>query len=203
MSKEELNLKERILEQSKMMLLEQGFKSLSMRKIARETGVTATSIYLHFESKDHLLHTLMEQSIEHLSRSLEEAADGTNQPVDKIECIVRAYVQFAFDHPMEYQVSYLVRTEEMARYPKEKFRKARRGYELLATVIEHGVKQGDLEVDNPLIAAYSIWAQLHGITTVVMNNRLDTRIQTKEFINSSIDHILQGFLLRTSVSEFK
>ncbi len=203
MSKLEQNLKKRILEQSKLMLLEQGFKALSMRKIARESGVTATSIYLHFESKDHLLHTLMEQSIEHLSLSLEEAAAEVDSPVDKIDRIVRAYVQFASEHPMEYQVIYLVRTEEMARYPKEKFRKARRGYELLATVIQEGVKQGDLEVDDPLIAAYSIWAQLHGITTVVMNNRLDKRIHTQEFINSSIDHILQGFLLRTAVSEFK
>jgi AcrR family transcriptional regulator len=203
MSKEELNLKERILEQSKLMLLEQGFKSLSMRKIAKEAGVTATSIYLHFESKDHLLHSLMEQSIEHLSQSLEDAAAEVELPVDKIDRIVRAYVQFAFDHPMEYQVIYLVRTEEMARYPKEKFRKARRGYELLATVIEEGVQLGELHVENPLIAAYSIWAQLHGITTVVMNNRLDKRIETQEFINSSIDHILQGFLLRTAVHEIK
>ena len=197
------NLRERILDTSKAMLLESGFKGLSMRKIAKETGVTATSIYLHFENKDHLLHTLMEQSIEHLSRSLEKAAENITGAVDRIEAIVKGYISFAQKNPMEYQIIYLVRTEEMARYPKEKFRKTRRLYELLSKSIEQGVEDGALDVPNPLISAYSIWAQLHGIISVVMNNRLDKRIDENEFLNSSIDQIIHGFLLRTAVNDFK
>ncbi len=203
MTKLDNNLRDRILEKSKAMLLENGFKGLSMRKIAKETGVTATSIYLHFDNKDHLLHALMEQAIEHLSKSIEKAALGLTDAVEIIEAIIRSYIHFALKHPMEYQVIYLVKTEEMARYPKEKFRKARRGYELLSKAIQQGVDKGELEVENPLISAYSIWAQLHGIISVVMNNRLDKRIDTQEFLNSSIEHILHGFLLRTAVNDFK
>ena len=200
MTKPDNNLRERILEASRAMLLSDGYKSLSMRKIAKDTGVSATSIYLHFENKDHLLHTLMEQAIEKLSDSLESALVDTGDPADRIEAIIRGYVRFAMDNQMEYQVIYLVRTEEMARYPKEKFRKVRKPFELLAKAISEGVEIGLLVDDHPLITAYSIWGQLHGIVSVVMNNRLDNRIKRDEFIESSIEHILHGFLLRASVN---
>ena len=195
-------LKSRILSASRNMLFEEGFKSLSMRKIANEIGVSATSIYLYFKNKDHLLHTLMEESIETLSVSLEQAANSETSPAGKIEAVIKAYVHFALENPSEYQIIYLVKTDDMARYPKEKFRKARRGYDLLANAIEEGVLSGELQVRDSLIAAYSIWAQLHGIISVVMNNRLDKRIDQDSFIESSIEQIVHGFLVRSMVNNF-
>ena len=67
----------------------------------------------------------------------------------------------------------------MGRYPKEKFRKARRGYALLESVIQEGINEGLMSLDQPLIS-YSIWAQLHGIIDVVLNKRLD--IEQSKFI---------------------
>lgn len=195
-------LKQKILDASRKMLINEGFKGLSMRKIAKEIGVSATSIYLHFENKDHLLHVLMEESIENLSVALEQAAQNCVDARDKIEAVIKAYAQFALQNPSKYQIIYLVKTDEMARYPKEKFRKVRRGYDLLSSAIEEGVLQGDLEVENPLVAAYSIWAQLHGVISVIMNNRLDTRIDKEIFIESSIEHILHGFLIRSTVNNY-
>jgi hypothetical protein len=88
----------------------------------------------------------------------------------------------------------------MSRYPKEKFRRARRCYELLVKVIEQGVQQELMEEDDPLTAAYSIWGQLHGVISVVLNKRLDSRIDKTNFIEKSIQHIIEGFLIRTQVS---
>lgn len=195
---EEVPLRDQILTISRHMLFEDGYRSLSMRKIAKKAGVTATSIYLYFENKDHLLHTLIEESVEDLSQFIEAEALEINGSLERFESIIKRYVKFGIEHPEKYEIIYQVRPDIMARYPKEKFRKARRCYELLVKTIEESVDKGLMEVDDPVIAAYSIWAQLHGIVSVVLNKRLDSRINQQQFIEESTEHVVQGFLVRTT-----
>lgn len=200
MSEEEKSLREKILDTSRQFLFTEGYNSLSMRKIANEVGASATSIYLYFENKDHLVHTLIEESVEELSVAIEQSAGRKHASIDKFEAIIRGYVNFALSNPEKYQVIYMALSGEMTRYPKEKFRKARRGYALLESVILKGIEEGLMELDEPKIAAYSIWAQLHGVISVVLNQRLDSRIDKEKFIEESIEHIVQGFLVRITTS---
>jgi AcrR family transcriptional regulator len=193
-------LRDEILEISRSMLFKDGYKSLSMRKIAKKAGVTATSIYLYFENKDHLLHTLIEESVEDLSRYIEGKALPVGNSIDRFKAIIRGYVEFGLKFPEKYEIIYKVKSDSMARYPKEKFRKARRAYELLVKTIEESVENGQMDVEKPLIAAYSIWAQLHGVVSVISNGRLDSRINKEQFIEYSIEHIIQGFLVRAAVT---
>lgn len=197
---EENPLRDQILEISRSMLFNEGYKSLSMRKIAKKAGVSATSIYLYFENKDHLLHTLIEESVEDLSRFIEKKALPVGSCIDRFKAIIRAYAEFGITYPEKYEMIYKVRSDSMARYPKEKFRKARRAYELLVKTIEESVEKNQMDVDDPLVAAYSIWAQMHGIVSVVLNGRLDSRINREQFIDDSIEHVIQGFLIRAAVT---
>ncbi|MFP8487716.1 TetR/AcrR family transcriptional regulator [Gracilimonas sp. Q87] len=197
---EENPLRDQILDISRSMLFKDGYKSLSMRKIAKRAGVSATSIYLYFENKDHLLHTLIEESVEDLSRYIEDKALPSGSCIDRFKTIINGYVEFGLKFPEKYEIIYKVGPNSMARYPKEKFRKARRAYELLVKTIEESVEKGQMDVDEPLVAAYSIWAQLHGIVSVVLNGRLDSRINKEKFIEDSIEHVIQGFLVRAAVT---
>lgn len=197
---EENPLRDQILQISRHLLFEEGYKSLSMRKIAKKADVSATSIYLYFENKDHLLHTLIEESVEDLSQHIEAQALHKTDSIERFKAIINGYVEFAMQYPEKYEIIYKVRSDAMARYPKEKFRKARRCYELLVKTIEEAISKGLMHVDEPVVAAYSIWAQLHGIVNVVLNQRLDSRINKNKFITESIEYVVQGFLYRTTVS---
>ena len=99
MAKEEVPLREKILEISREYLFSDGYSSLSMRKIAGEIGVSATSIYLYFENKDHLVHTLIEESVEDLSVALEEGVKGKVGTIDRFKAITRSYIDFALENP--------------------------------------------------------------------------------------------------------
>lgn len=200
MSKTEITLRDKILEASRNVLFTKGYDALSMRKIASATDVSATSIYLYFKNKDHLVHTIIEESVEELSAAIESAASNVRGTINKFETIIRSYVDFAMKQPEKYQVIYMVKPDAMGRYPKEKFRKTRRGYALLEAVIQQGIEEGIMELERPMTAAYSIWAQLHGIIDVVFNQRLDSRIDKDQFIEDSIDQIIHGFLVRITTT---
>lgn len=191
-----MSLRNEILEVSRELLVDHGFGKLSMRNIAKRANVTATSIYLHFDNKDDLLLALIEESIEHLKNELAEQIDSSKDFIQQLENLARCYIRFALERPKEYEIIYMVRPEEMPEYPKEKFQQIRSAYELSAEIIERGQREGLIDVDDSLVSAYTLWAQLHGIVSVILSKRLDTRIPQKEFIDQAIEHIIQGFVVQ-------
>jgi AcrR family transcriptional regulator len=189
-----MSLRQDILEVSRNLLVKDGFGKMSMRKIAKRAGVSATSIYLHFQNKDELLLALIESSITKLSAALEENLTESDDSITKLEKMAQAFVDFALENPQEYEIIYMVRPEEMPKFPKEKFQQIRKIYELLADIISEGKRAGALDVDDPLMSSYMIWAQLHGVASVIISRRLDTRIPDEEFVSQAVDHIIQGFI---------
>ncbi|MDR8393548.1 TetR/AcrR family transcriptional regulator [Aliifodinibius sp. S!AR15-10] len=202
MSEEQkISLRDKIIEASRNLLLDEGYRGFSLRKVARKIGVSATSIYLHFEGKDDLIHTLIDESIQKLNAKLAETASKEEDPVERLEVLAWTYTNFALENPREYLIIYVVSSDEMTRYPKEKFRKARQGYELLTETIEDGVIKGIMDEEDPRIASYTFWAQLHGVMSVVLTKRLDSRIDQTAFLEQAIQHIIDGFHVRTSVDK--
>ncbi len=191
-----MSLRKEILDVSKDLLIKDGFSKMSMRRIAKRANVTATSIYLHFKNKDDLLLALIEESIHNLKEVLVEVMDPSKGFIQQLEEMARAYIRFALEHPKEYEIIYMVRPEEMPKYPREKFNEVRNAYELLAGIISDGKANSLIDVDDPLICAYTIWAQIHGVVSVILNRRLDTRIPQQKFIDQAVDHIIQGFIIQ-------
>lgn len=189
-------LREEILEVSKEILIKDGFSKMSMRRIAKRANVSATSIYLHFKNKDDLLVTLIEESIAKLKCALMEVLDPSGDLINQLEIISRKYVDYALNHPQEYEIIYMVRPEEMPKYPEEKFRDVRSAYELIADVISEGKRKEFIEVEDSLISAYTLWAQIHGVVSVILNKRLDTRIPQDQFIDHAIEQIVKGFIIQ-------
>ena len=193
-------MRKQILDAGRSMLLDEGFSQISMRKIAREIDVSATSIYLHFKNKDHLIHALIEEGIEALYRTIESISRSEETTPRKIERIARSYVAFGLDRPQEYEVIFLLRPDEMPRYPKEKFRKAREIFDLISGVIRQGLERGEIETDEPMITAYTFWAQLHGVVSILLNKRLDNRIPQNKFINQSLVRIVDGLCIKPQIA---
>ncbi|QFY09501.1 TetR family transcriptional regulator [Nonomuraea phyllanthi] len=58
-------------------------QALSMRAVAREVGIAATSVYIHFADRDALVLAALEQSHRDLVRTLERAETGAD-PVARL-----------------------------------------------------------------------------------------------------------------------
>lgn len=195
-----MSLKNEILQTSKDLLIKEGFSKISMRRIASRTNITATSIYLHFENKDDLLLTLIEESIKKLKQALLDVVNKELALIDQLKILAETYVNYALNNPQEYEIIYMVRPEEMPKYPKDKFRDVRSAYELIASIISEHEHQEYIEVEDSLISAYTFWAQLHGVVSVILNKRLDTRIPQSIFIDQSIGHIIRGFITQKTTA---
>ncbi len=190
------NLRRAILDRTRRMLVEVGYNHLSMRKIARSVGCSATSIYLHFESKDALLHALIDEGMTRLNAALQDVAAAHPDPAERLEALSRSYVRFGLDNPEYYEVMFLLHPERMARYPAEKYRRARRNLELSAEALAEGVAEGVFGVADPALTASVVWASLHGAVAALLARRVDVRFDRDAFAEAAVRHALAG--LRTA-----
>lgn len=68
--------KERILKSTKWLLLNNGFVKVSTKDIARVSDVAQGSIFLHFGTKDNLLHHIISSDLTLLQTEIEDRVDS-------------------------------------------------------------------------------------------------------------------------------
>ncbi len=189
------DLRRVILDSTRHLLVRDGYQSVSMRKIARAIGYSATSIYLHFENKDALIHALIEEGMDQLLEAL-KAVEATH-PTDPIACLqalCRAFVDFGLENPEYYEIMFMLHPERMERYPAEKYRRARRNLDVIAATLADGVAQGLMEVEDVRVATSTIWGALHGAVSLQLARRVDVRIDSAAFVEATIAQTIRGVL---------
>jgi len=82
--------REAILDAAELQFTRYGFRRTSMQDIARETGVSRASLYLHFANKEEIFRALAEKLHEHSLRSAEQHLMGEGAAAEGIATRVEA-----------------------------------------------------------------------------------------------------------------
>jgi AcrR family transcriptional regulator len=192
---DETNVRRRILDTTRHLLISEGYTGLSMRKIARAVGFSATSLYLYFENKDALFHALIDEGMAQLYVAMEAAAARhPGDPERRLRALCEAYVAFGLDHPETYEIMFVLHPTKTARYPVDDYRRARRSLDLIGEALAEGAAPGARA--EPRLSASVAWAMLHGIVALLLARRLDAGIAPEAFIDVAIQHTLRGLALR-------
>ncbi|MFG2894474.1 TetR/AcrR family transcriptional regulator [Streptomyces sp. NPDC048248] len=133
-----------------------GTVPLSLREVAREAGVTAPAIYLHFADKEDLsrtaVRTLFEQLLDEMDRA-EETSDGL-PPARRLAELAHAYCRFAESNRTSFRVMFADRD----RHRDETTRLAERWRGAVARLAESGMRM----TQAPEAAAVAVWSAVHG-----------------------------------------
>jgi len=84
---------------------ERGGEALSLREVARATGVSATAVYRHFPDKRALMEALASEALRRLGEA-QAAAARDAAPGEAFEAVGRAYVRFALANPGLFRVAF-------------------------------------------------------------------------------------------------
>src|SRR5213596_3812228 len=98
----------KILDAARRMFVQQGYEGTTMRAIAAKIGYTPTAIYHHFKDKDALVAELTGLDFRALAQALQETGI-VGDPLERLEKIGAAYVEFGLTHPMQYQFLFMTR----------------------------------------------------------------------------------------------
>ena len=78
--------------------------SLSLRGVAREAGVAAPSVYLHFASKEALLRAVVGAHFAALQQAVEIGVASAHDPASRLLAGCLAYCRYAVEQPRSYQL---------------------------------------------------------------------------------------------------
>ncbi len=99
-------LRRRILDAAKELFTTHPFDAVTLRPIAERAGCTAPTILNHFGSKEGLLFAVCEEVFRALRARFGRIAKVAD-PVERLEKIGLAYVEFAMEHPNDYRFMFM------------------------------------------------------------------------------------------------
>ncbi|MFI1095932.1 TetR/AcrR family transcriptional regulator [Streptomyces sp. NPDC020917] len=79
-------------------------QALSMRAVAREVGIAATSVYIHFADRDALVLAALEQCFADLLGAVDDAESGAADPVAALRARTAVLGTWSHAHPGLYKV---------------------------------------------------------------------------------------------------
>ena len=130
---------------------------MSLRGVADQCIVSATAIYRHYETKEHLLADVVAKGFVVLNSSVKGKED------DDIFQRCENYLAFAFDNYNIYDLLFSQSVVEFLKFPQI-LEVADRAFEsLLESVKEHDKSLNDLSASNKAI---HIWSFLHGMSSI-------------------------------------
>jgi AcrR family transcriptional regulator len=194
------DLRQRILDASEQLLETEGLSALSMREVARRSGVTHQAPYHHFADRESILAELVTRGFEELTQRLARANAryGTGDRMAAVIESGQAYVGFAIDHPGVFRIMFRSELCEPTRFPAAQ-QAGERAYFELQTMVTLIHREADVE---RLAAVY--WAQVHGLASLIVDGPIgQQKVSVRErraFMREALSHFAR-FMLGTPLSD--
>lgn len=154
--------KQRILDVAQRLLARNGWRSTTLAQIAKEAGVTSAGLLHHFESKEQLLHAVLD------ARDTDDAEHAYQHTGDLADAIASAAERF-YRSPELVGTFAVLMAENIAPDAPLHDRlvdRYRAAVEIIAQRIRIGQSEGRYRQDvNPVIKAVEILAFVNGMET--------------------------------------
>ena len=175
-SSEEIEkIKKKILDAALAILFEEGFDDLSMRKLGRKLGMTASNIYNYYSGKDELYLIIQKQGFELLSTRFEQIISEHSLPVDRICAMVDAYLDFGISNTDYYSIMFSRNTPKYTDYigtTLEPIAFSEKAAALkvadIVTQVIKTISVGNTSVreEDAPFQTIQIWTRLHGVVSL-------------------------------------
>ena len=182
-----------IIDAAREMIITGGLEALSLRRLARQLGVTAPALYGYVHSKQDLLGAIADVEIQRLAARFADVDDA--DPIDRIRAHSKAYINYARENPELFQVMLLAPPAlPDSGLPAESVAPSTTMAFTTATgAIEDAIAAGDITADDPQMIALMLWSGAHGVATVLqLGFDLPTELEDA-MINEMTDRLLAGY----------
>ena len=147
------------------LLAEVDVEALSLRGVAREAGVAAPSVYLHFASREELLRAVVDAHFAALQGAIETALASAHDPTSRLLAGCLAYCRYAVEHPGSYQLLFNTPRSDM-RDPNFAGTSGAAAFQTLADGVAACISAGVARPGDPFRIATDIWSALHGTVSL-------------------------------------
>lgn len=180
-----------ILDASLHIVKEEGWQSLSMRKIADVIEYTAPIIYEYFSNKEAILLELTRRGYLILSRDLQIARNQYNLPAEQLEAMWLAYWNFAFDNKELYQLMFGVEMNCCCDLV-EVLPESQSPFTQFSEVIVDLMNIENPSKDVICLKYYTFWSVVHGLISINILRRGYSDEMNRQVLKDAISTIIKS-----------
>lgn len=190
--------REAIVDEACALITADGLDALTLRRLADRFSVSAPALYAHFRDKQDLLRAVAERQFEDLMaryRAIDAAADPA-RPLDRVRAQCRNYVRMSQHDPELFRVMFLFPPDlgGLLDVPRgSELPAATQAFQMAVGALEDAIAAGQLEADDPLTVAMTLWAGVHGIANMLLLGLGLDEASEDAFVDEVTGRILRGY----------
>jgi AcrR family transcriptional regulator len=178
-----------ILTTAWQMVKDEGWESLSIRKIADAIEYSVPVIYDHFENKEAILSEFVVEGFRLLTKKVRLAKDKHTSPVEQLKAMADAYWNFAIKNKQYYQLMYGV---GMACCSGEKPAEGEDRFDyLVMDSIKDAISKSKNPQANTCLKYHTFWSIIHGLVSIKIMGNSPVDGELNKMV---LDDAIEGFI---------
>ena len=156
------NLKEELIDCACRLCERDGYTKLSIRSLAKESGVSQTAPYRHFETKEALYASVATNGFKKLSKAcyIDTKKNVSKKQLVEIGC---RYIEFGLENANTYDLMFGTAVGNFVDYP-ELLEAANKTYDNMRSSFSKLAKDSD---DIIAFKCLTLWSMVHGLVGII------------------------------------
>lgn len=176
------NVKQALLDAAMLFIEANDIERLSLRRLAKQVGVTPSAVYNHFSDKNALMLAVKHRLYEEIDEYFESHCHKTADPEAYLRDMCLAYYHFAEEHPARFHILFNSTLPQQWSTPEFVETSCRCLVRARKTVLEiyrkHNVACSEADVVNTTLL---VWSQLHGIIALKKSGSIAAAVSYQDW----------------------
>ena len=178
-----------ILAAAKRLFLRDGIQHATMRRIAADVGVSSTALYVYFPDKAAILDAIAGAMFEALLVAYAGSQNPALPRLERFRAGLQAYVDLALDRPDEYRLTFDAKSADACGAVEA----AGKSFDMLRDNVADLMHAGVFLPGDPLVVAEALWACLHGVIMLLLNQPEHVATGRDRLVATVIGAAIRGF----------
>jgi AcrR family transcriptional regulator len=187
-------LRHAILTAARELFVSEGYRNVSMRKIADRIEYSPAAIYSYFPSKDDIFFALAEEGFRKMAVAIGAEQSTRPDPLDRVRHGLRAFYEFSKTDPEFFELMFIDRSVPSLNQDFQRFeffqQITSRAESDIQACIDGGVFSRML---NPAAALHVLWVGVLGVATIGLSKRLAPGEDPDALAIDVLESLLAGF----------
>src|SRR5260370_35824281 len=152
------------------------------------------TIYICFKEKAELIEQVCRETFARLVQKLSKIMEQHGEPDERLKRGLIAYIEFGLENPHHYRATFMMPIPEGLDH--EKYHQAdspgMQAFSFLTRGITECIQAGKMKGMNVELAAQTLWAGIHGITSLLITHNTFPWVGREKVIHSTVDTLVVG-----------
>lgn len=192
--REREELREQILDVAMNILINEGYDTLTIRRLADEIAYTPGALYSYFKDKEEIVFALVMRAAKHLT-SVFQTLESIVNPLERLWAIGRAYIKFAMEHQQYYDLLFIMSTP-IQKMAETEYTEGHTAFFILRSTVHECMQHGYLPKADDDMAAFAMWSFVHGSVSLMIRKRLTMIPEEKyqELLDGAFNFLMSAIL---------